>query len=209
MRTAVRFFAFAILLLPAAALAQPGQFEITPLAGYRLNAQVAIFDDFADEFEDTDLEIEEGEFFGLLVDIPLSPGWKLELLANRQESTFILDEGLFEPIENLGDVTLSHYHVGLLYEWGLGQVKPFVVGSLGLARIEPDSPRVDAEDRFSGSLAGGVKLLFNRNLGLRLEGRGYWTDFDTGIDEGSGRRRHEVDEALYHWEGSAGLILAF
>lgn len=212
MRTILRVLALSCLLLPAAAgvlAAQGGAFEITPLAGYRFSGQVAAYDRFDEELVDTDIEVEEGEFFGVLLGIPLTPNWKLELLANRQESTFILDEGLFEPIQELGDVTLSYYHVGLLYEWGRGQVRPFIVGALGLAQIEPDSPRVDTEDRFSGSLGAGVKVFFSRNVGLRLEGRGYWTDFDAGLEDDFGRRRREVDEALYQGEASAGLILAF
>jgi hypothetical protein len=209
MRTPLRVVALSILFLPAAAWAQSARFEITPLAGYRASGQVTAYDDFEDELIDTDLEVEESEFYGVVADIPLSRNWKLELLANRQESNFILDEGIFEPVENLGDVTIDYYHVGLLYEWGRGQVNPFVTAAVGLARIEPSSRLVDAEDRASASLGGGVKIFFSRNIGLRLEGRGYWTDLDTGISDGSGRRRRQVEEALYQGEASAGLILAF
>lgn len=209
MRTVLRVSVLLSLLLPAVAAAQGAVFEITPLAGYRFSGQVSAYDDFDDEFVDTDLELEEGEYFGVLFDIPLSPNWKLELLANRQETTFIVDEGLFDPILEIGDVTISHYHVGMLYEWGLGQVRPFFVGSLGIAQIEPDSPRVDAEDRFAGSLGGGVKLFLNRHVGFRLEGRWYWTDFDAGFEDDFGHDHHEVNEALYQGEASAGLIFAF
>jgi hypothetical protein len=196
-----------LLLLPAAALAQYPRFEITPTAGYRLNGE---FELSGDDFLEQNAEVEESAVFGVTVDIPLNENWQLELLANRQQSTFILDEGLFEPETELGDVELSYYHVGLLYQWGLGQVNPFFTFSGGLARIDPEFSALEAENRFSASLAGGVKILFSRNVGLRLEGRGYWTNLETDWDDDDDRfDRYDDSDALYQGEVSAGLILAF
>ena len=201
-------FLLALLLaLPVAAAAQSG-FEITPMAGYRLSGSITSYDDHGFS-EDTDLEVEESPVYGVVFDIPLGYRWQLELLANQQQSNFNTDRGIFDDPENLGDVDIEFYHVGLLYSWGRGQVNPFFTASLGLARIEPEF--ADAEDQFSGSIAGGVKLFFSDNVGLRLEGRGYWTNFDADF-RGDGRHHdHDDDfgEALYQFEGNAGLIIAF
>lgn len=202
---------FAVLLLlpllPASAAAQFPRFEITPTVGYRFNGD---FDLSGDDLFDQNAEIEESSVFGATVDIPLNENWQLELLANRQESTFILDEGLFEPETELGDVDLSYFHVGLLYQWGLGQVNPYFAFSGGLARIEPDFSALEAENRFSASLAGGVKFFFSPNVGLRLEGRGYWTNLDTEFNDDDDRfDRYDDSDALYQGEVSAGLILAW
>lgn len=199
-------FAF-VLLLPALAYAQPSEFEITPFAGYRLGGE---FDASNEDFFDTNLdaEIEESSIYGVIFGIPLSRDWKLELLASRQESAFIIDEGLLSPTTELGDVTLSFYHAGFAYEWGLGQARPFLFGSAGLARIEPDFPELNAENRISGSLGGGVKVFFSENIGLRFEGRGYWTDL--GTDWEDRYDRYDDDSGgLFQAEASAGLILAF
>jgi hypothetical protein len=205
MRKAV--FILAFLLIPALASAQPGQFEITPFAGYRLGGEFNAADN--DLFDrDLDAEIEESAIYGVIVGIPLGLNWKLELLANRQESTFIIDEGLFAPTEELGDVTLTHYHAGFTYEWGLGQVNPFFTGTLGLARIQPDFPELNAENRFSGSLGGGAKIFFSPNVGIRLEGRGYWTDL--GTDWRDRYDRYDSDsDGLFQAEASGGLIFSF
>ena len=194
-----------LLLLPAAALAQTRRFELTPMAGYRFDGTFQADSDFLDH--NLDIQIDQGGTFGVIFDVPLSENWQLELLANRQNTSFIVDEGIFAPERNLGDVTIDYYHAGFLYQWGPGQVNAFVAGAVGLARIDPDFPEVEAENRFSGSLAGGVKILFSPNLGLRLEARGYWADLQTGFE---GRYdRFDSDEGLYQGEASAGIIIAF
>jgi hypothetical protein len=200
-------FILAFFLIPALASAQPGQFEITPFAGYRLGGEFNAADN--DLFDrDLDAEIEESAIYGVIVGIPLGYNWKLELLASRQESTFIVDEGLFAPIQELGDVTLTHYHAGFTYEWGLGQVNPFFTGTLGLARIQPDFPELNAENRFAGSLGGGAKIFFSPNIGIRLEGRGYWTDLGTDWRDRYDRYDSD-DDGLFQAEASGGLIFSF
>jgi hypothetical protein len=208
-----RAFFLLLFLLPVAAYAQPsgylpaGRFEITPFASYRLEGDFDASNDFGD---DIDVEVEEGAAFGLLFDIPLSPNWQIELLANRQETSFINDEGLFNPAAELGDVTLTYLHAGILFQWGLGQINPFITGSLGLAHIEPEFDDLDADDRFSTSFGGGVKIFFADNVGLRLEGRWYWTDLGSDFDDDDFHHHHDDDgEGLFQVEGSAGLIVSF
>lgn len=194
------------LLVPAAVLAQPGQFELTPFAGYRLSGD---FDASSGDLFDPDLnvEIDESAFFGLLLDIPISPNWQIEILANRQQTSFVVDEGLLGPAIELGDVDLTVLHAGILLQWGGGQVKPFVTGSAGLTHIAPQFDELDSDNRFSATLGGGIKVFFSENAGLRLEARGLWTDLDTGFE---GRyRRYDRGDGLFQGEGSVGLIIAF
>lgn len=194
-----------LLLIPAAAMAQTRRFELTPMVGYRFNGEFSADSDIFNR--NLDVRIDEGATFGVIFDVPLTENWQLELLANRQNSSFIVDEGLFTPEQDLGDVTVDYFNAGFLYQWGPGQVNAFVSGGIGLARIDPDFPEVEAENRFSGNIGGGVKILFAPNIGIRLEGRGYWVDLNTGFE---GRYdRFDSDEGLYQGEASAGLIIAF
>jgi opacity protein-like surface antigen len=204
MRRAI--FVLCLLLLPAAAAsAQTRRFELTPTVGYRFKGEFQANNDLFNR--NLDVSIDEGATFGVIFDVPLTENWQLEFLANRQDSSFIVDEGLFTPEQNLGDVTIDYFSAGFLFQWGPGQVNGFVSGGVGLARIDPDFPEVAAENRFSGNLGGGVKILFAPNVGLRLEGRGYWVDLDTGFE---GRYdRFDSDEGLYQGEASAGLIISF
>ena len=202
MRKAI--FLLSLLLLPAVAQAQTRRFELTPTVGYRFKGDFQASSLFS---QNLDVSIDEGATFGVIFDAPLTENWQLEFLANRQNSSFIVNEGLFTPESNLGDVTIDYFNAGLLFQWGPGQVVGFVSGGLGLARIDPDFSEVSSETRFSGNFGGGVKILFGPNVGVRLEGRGYWVDLDTG--SGGHYDHFDYNEGLYQGEASAGLIIAF
>lgn len=199
--------ALLFIAVPAAAFAQPGQFEITPTVGYRFAGEIENAGDIGFPDFDQDVEVDESATFGVIFDIPLNERWQLELLAKRQDTGFSVDEGLFSPAEDLGDVSIDFFQAGFLFQGWQGQVQPFIVGTIGLARVTPDFPELDAENYFSGTLGGGVKVFFSQNVGLRFEGRGYWTNLDTDFDERYDRYDSEGD--LVQGEASAGLIIAF
>jgi hypothetical protein len=197
-------------LVPAAAAAQAYRFEVTPTVGYRFNGTVSSYDDYGNRFDNRDLRLDESGTYGVTFDIPLAYRLQLELLANHQSSRFSLDRGLFSNEQRLGNVDLDFYQIGLLYQWGRGQVNPYLAGSLGVARLQPKFAPSDS--RFAGSLAGGAKIFFNRNVGLRLEVRGYYTSLDTSsqqVDDHGVRYRTRVNQGLYQGEGSVGIILAW
>jgi len=195
------------LAVPSAALAQPGRFELTPMASYRLVGDLDL-DDTA--FLEESLEIDEGSAFGVAFDIPLGRSLQLELLANRQESELIADGGFFTDELVLADVEVTYLHVGLLWQFLSGQVHPYVVGSLGVARLTADLPGGDdpKEDRPSLSFGGGVKIFWSEHLGLRLEGRGYWVALDED-DDRDHRDRWRDEDSLTQTEASVGLIFAW
>ncbi len=203
-----RAFLVFVLLFPAAAFAQPGRFEITPVAGYRLEGD---FDARSSDAFDPDLniDVDESASFGVLFDIPLAPSWQLELLANRQRSEFVVDHGLLAPSTTLGDVDLTILQAGFLFQWGGGQVNPFATMAAGLTRIDPKFNDLSSDDRFSFSFAGGVKLYLAENIGIRLEGRGYWTDLGTNNFDDHHHGDYDSEDGLFQAEGSVGLIIAF
>jgi opacity protein-like surface antigen len=216
-----RTAAFVALVLAAAALAAPAaaqplpgepvdsRVEITPFAGYRLSGEV-------DEglfgfgfFEDP--EVQEGETYGVTLDFGFNPNMQIEVWASRQDTELVQGGLLLDEPRPRIDLTMTTVHVGFLYQWRLGQVDPFVVFGGGATRVDPEQPAFEAETELSGSVGGGVKLRFNRHLGLRLEGRVLAVDFGAGFDDDDDDRfRRRDDEAwLVQPEASAGLILSF
>lgn len=194
------------LALPASAGAQTAGFEIIPFGGYRTNGQVTSSDRFGDIFS-TDLQIGESSVYGVAFDIPLAGGLKLELTVNRQQSALEIDPGLTLPGFELGDLSVTYAHVGVIWQWRLGQVQPYIGVSGGLARLDPQFAGLDAEDRLSASLGGGVKIFFSDRFGLRFEARGYAIELNESFD--SCRQCGRYDNTLTQAEGTVGLIFAW
>lgn len=218
------FLAFTLLSAPLLAQdppqpppreAQGTGIEVTPQFVYRLDGNVET--DFADDLVSDDAEVEAGAAFGLTVSIPLNDWFQVEFLARSQDTELVLDGGLFGRPAKLGDLSIEHYHVGALIQWGSGQVEPFFAGSLGLARLDLDRPGAATEEKLSGSIGGGAKVMFSQRFGLRLEGRWFWTNL--GSDGSDDRCRndfdddddcfHYNDDGIYQGEASVGLLFRF
>lgn len=193
--------AFALFVPVQPATAQSGGFEITPFAAYRLSGDVDF--DFGPE-----LEVDEGDLFGVSLDFAINDSMQVEVLASRQETDLILDRGLFGERGRLSDITFTTLHGGFLYHWRNGQVDPFVVASAGVTDVDPGFPGSDSEIRPSGSFGGGVKLHFSEHVGLRLEGRVYVTDLDTSFRDDDDDE-FDADDLLVQPEISVGVIFGF
>ena len=198
-----------VLSLVGTATAQAQNVELTPYLGVRFGGNFT--DDFGDIF--VDLEVEDGESYGAILDIPIGPSWNLEFFYSHQESELIGDEGLFGNDFFISDIDVDYIHVGAQYVWDVGQVKPFLGGSVGATRFSPAG--FDSETRPSVSVNGGVKVMFNEHLGLRLEARAINTLVDDNDDDIFCRRGSDFDcygyddDYFFQGEGLAGLVIAF
>jgi hypothetical protein len=133
----------------------------------------------------------ESEVLGLVLDFPLSGGWMLELLLNRQDADLRLVAGLPPEAGALAPESfeLTTFQLGALRRWEGDRLSPFVVAGVGVARVESSAAlltppiaagetgrRLGASEGLSISLGGGARQPLGRRWGLRYEGRGYWTD---------------------------------
>jgi hypothetical protein len=106
--------------------------------------------------------------FGLVVDVPLSETFQIEVLLDRQDSHL-------NRLENTGaetplfDTKVNYYHVGFLVH-GRGVLHPFFAITTGFTHFDtPDD--VDDEMRTSMGLAVGGRTRFNERVGARLQVR--------------------------------------
>jgi hypothetical protein len=202
-------FALALAALAAPALADGAyRFEITPQIQYRFGGTLSGEDN---AIADVDLDVNDGEGYGVTFDIPLSRSMQLELLASRQSTELRFDEGLFGGNFDVADIDLSYYHAGILFQGGDQRVNPFFVASAGATVLSPDVPGADTETRFSVSIGGGVKVFFNEHVGMRFEGRGFWTAVDSSDDYCDYYSCWDDynDNDLTQGVASAGLIFAW
>ena len=218
-----------LLLAPATLLAQPydrderwrerraplygapawNLFEVTPFGGYRYGG--TLWADQSNLFV-FDTDVASGGNVGLNVGIPIGgTPMKLELMVNQQRTYLSGGSGLFEPNIRLADFDITYFHGGVQVPLGpLGGATPFLILSAGVANLRPDLADVVAENRFSASAGLGVKVPFNRNVGLRVEARGYYTSL--GGDDRGDCFRCSYDgygRDLYQGETNVGLVVSF
>jgi len=181
-------------------------FELTPFVGYRYGGTL-----YADQtgFAEN-VKAESSASVGASFAIPLgNQGYKLELMANHQDTHLTARSGLFSPTDRIADFNVTYYQAGLVIPFARSRsMTPYFVVSAGLANLDPDIPDTSSENRFSGSAGIGVKVPFNRNFGLKVEARGYYTS----LSNDNGCRRCYYDYSYRDFsqgETNVGLFFRF
>jgi hypothetical protein len=181
-------------------------FELTPIVGYRYGGTV-----YASETNlfTRDVDVASHMNYGVNFGIPIAGGMKLELMVNRQNTHFTSGSGLFEADDNIADFDVTYYHAGLQVPFRVSRnATPYFIISGGIANLRPDIQGVSAENKFSASFGGGVKLPFSNNAGVRLEARGYFTSVSDRDDCSRCFRNYE-NRDLYQGETSLGFYFKF
>jgi opacity protein-like surface antigen len=192
--------ALAVALLLGAAPARAQSVQITPFVGYAFGGSVR--DTVLDESRSFDAALA----YGGTLSFPISQGWRFELLYSRQETK--LANGLGPSF----DVTIERYLGGFQEEKGDEKVRWFGTVWFGATRFIPGLGGFDSETKFGAGVGLGVKTFPVKNVGLRLEARGFYT-----LVKGEGGAFCANGTCLFAfsgtglWQGdvSAGLILAF
>ncbi len=201
--TLALLLALATLLGSGAARAQDDRsvFEITPFFGYQFGSEFQV-DDF--EFGRVELDIDDSEAYGVMVDFGLTRQFQIEIFASRQSSELRFGNDLLSPSPSLGDLDVDILHGGVLYQGARGQLKPYAVLTGGITTLDTDF--AGSETYPSIGLGGGVKLEFSDFVGFRLDGRFIFTGVDDQDYDCCYDRR---DDTLNQLLVSAGLQLRF
>jgi hypothetical protein len=99
---------------------------------------------------------------GVLVNVPLHDGVQVEALFTHQSAA-------------QARIVVDHLQAGGLQEFGVGRVRPYLTGTLGVSRYA--SPG-DNTLRAALAAGGGVKLFPSKAIGVRLDGRTFATFID-------------------------------
>ncbi len=207
MRVAIRVGAIALLLcaFPRLAAGQHGgdRVEVMAFGGYRFGG------DFYEIATRRPVDADGAPSFGIVLSIPFTRETQIEALFSHQQAHFTVPATADAPATRFR-VTVDHYQVGGLSEFGTGRARPFLSGLLGLTRYEASG---DNELRFSASASGGVKLFPTRHLGARLDGRVFATLVDAEADVlvcGPGLCVGSID-ASFVWQAefTAGVVIRF
>ncbi len=188
------------LLTPASASAQ--QLSFGPFYGYR----------FGGELENTatgeSLRIKENPSYGVYLDIdPADSGLRFELLYSVQETEVDLHD-LTEP--GLRDLDVHVFQVGGLQELWDGRFRPYIAGYVGATWF--DLHGLDDDLRFSFTIAAGANYYLTKNLGVRLDVRGFGTVVESSgglICADGGCVVNYRGDVMWQGEASASVFLAF
>ena len=218
MKSRIAFLAVALLLaasIGSAQVVRSGMVEISPFAGYLFGGKfargtTALFDSAVD--------VDDHATYGLRLGYNITSKFEVELQASRTETAFVTHHGgdLFggSNDQKLGDIDIDYYLANMTFNFGHGRAVPYITVGGGAARLSPSVPGTDAsrEYRGTGTLGAGVKVFFNRNVGVRLDGRYYATWIRNNrrdrCDDFSDRCSDRHDW-LTNGDVTGGIVLAF
>ena len=181
-------------------------FELTPFVGYRYGG--TIFADQSRLFKQN-VDVESAVNFGANFAIPITDGWKVELLVDRQNTHFTNGAGgLFAPSDRLGGFDITYFQGGVVIPFAVSRsATPYVAVGAGVANLDPRVSGASSDTRFAANAAIGVKVPINRNMGIRLEERGYFTSLQSNTTCRSCYYNYNHD--LYQGETNFGVFLRF
>ncbi|MDJ0842300.1 MAG: hypothetical protein QNK37_37710 [Acidobacteriota bacterium] len=205
-----KLFSAGILIFSAfSAMSQ--DFEITPFLGYQFLGDLETYGNTSG-FDIEDIDIDESETYGIILDFTTWDGGQIELVWSRQETEVGLDR-FFEPHPKV-DLTIDYFQIGGLQTFSEDEakVRPFIAGSIGAAYIDPGSGFGNTT-RLSLHLGGGVKLFLSERVAFRFDGKFKTTFIDNDValycDPFYCFGYAESSSWLYQMEGTAGLTFAF
>jgi len=146
---------------------KPLRFDITPLIGYRTSMTFPIGQDGQETSSNVIFDARPS--YGIAVGGRLNEEDLIEFRWARQDSHVHTEGSVPSANEKAvleqfqGDFT----HEYILDDWPLW-ARPFVMGSVGATHIGNGSN--SSFTRFSFGLGGGIKIYFNRHVGLRMQG---------------------------------------
>jgi hypothetical protein len=219
MKTRIALFCLAITLFSvSAALAQEhrNSVEINPFGGYLFGGKFARGTNalFA-----SDVDVDDHVTYGGRLGFHVTRSFELELQYSHTETAFVTHDGgsLFGPgSQRLGDLDIDYYLGYMTFNFGHSpRIVPYVSLGAGAARLDPHVPFSSAnkENKFTASLAVGVRTMFNPYFGLRFDGRYYATRLRSSDDGRCDSFRDSCDTRRRDWltngDVNGGLVFAF
>jgi opacity protein-like surface antigen len=135
-------------------------YEITPFYGVMGGGS------FEDATDGTKRDLKDGGAWGLAFNFAEQEHRQYEIFYAKQ-STSIKGTTPF-------DLDIQYLQVGGTVMWADREhVIPYIVATVGAARLSPDAAGLDSTTRVAFTFGGGLRIPIVKHVGLRLEARGY------------------------------------
>jgi hypothetical protein len=178
--------------------------EIAPYSGYQIGGK------FEDEETDVDLEINDASTWGFLVDYNLNRHSQIEFYYSHQE-TELSSGGLISDGDLFG-LDVDYYHIGGTLISRGNKLEPYVVGTLGVTRFDPETSEASSMTKFSLGFGGGVRYFPIKRVGLYLGGRAFVTFVNseyTYRSDADGTTLEIESDVLWQFQFMAGAVIVF
>jgi hypothetical protein len=177
-RAGIRWLALCLASLAVVgARADTPRFEITPYVGYRMGGN---FDASSTSGSTESADLDPARSYGIDLGLYRDAYSFYEALYSRQEASVDSNDPLLAKL----DVNVEYFHVGgtAFFDGEFQHAVPFVSLTIGATHLSPRQGSYDDETKFSGSLAGGLRVPFNDRVAATLGLRGYLTFVDSDTD---------------------------
>lgn len=125
------------------------------------------------------LQLRDAATQGIIIGWPLNHEQEMELYYSRQ-NTQLQSNNPAIPQDDLLALDIHTLHLGgTVLSEPAHQLRGFLSGGLGITHYTPTLSGAQSETRASLSLGIGAKWMPSKNIGLRLEARGYGTLFNS------------------------------
>jgi opacity protein-like surface antigen len=167
------------LLLVMAADAGAQKWEFSAFGGYRWGGELG--DGSYSNSEGT-LQFENGPCWGLTAGYNINPRFEIELLYDRQHTSFKFKNERVGADTTLGDGKVDYIMAGLSINLLPEDYKlmPYFAFYLGATRIVPDNSSSDSSWFTAAGYALGVTYFFTEHIGAMVENRGTSTILTDG-----------------------------
>jgi hypothetical protein len=193
----------ATLLLFSLLACDAGALELTPLGGTQGGGAVTHI------ASGESLQLRDAATQGIIIGWPLNHEQEMELYYSRQ-STQLQSNNPAIPQDDLLALDIHTLHLGgTVLSEPVHQLRGFLSGGLGITHYAPSLSGANSETRASMSLGIGAKWMPSKNIGLRLEARGYGTLFNstTSIFCSGGCTLSVSGDLLSQYALFAGLVI--
>jgi len=200
-----RVFTIAILLFGAwVPLSHAQKVEFSPFVGYRWGGSVS-------DITGISYDLDATMSYGAGLEFALSNEAHLGVVWSHQSTgvtRFSYDD------DGRTDLDIDYLHFSGVYIFDPeSKVRPFVGASIGATRLASVGQDSSSSTQFSLGIGGGVKLMFNQHVGIRLDGRFFGTfagngGFAVGCGP-AGCLAGFGGDFLWQGEIAAGLIIGF
>jgi len=153
------------LLTPALSTANGS--EISVFSGYRSGG------DLENAETGNKASFDETSSYGIIFGLDYGPEHVMEFLYSYQDTALSNSTTTNNP--NSLNVDVEYFQIGGSQIWSDKKTDKFFGATLGAIHLDPDVSGLSSKSRFAMSLGGGVVFKFNKNIGLRLGLRGYFS----------------------------------